>query len=45
MEEYITLIKATSFSEAILEQNAFNKVFSNSATVANFHCRASISLY
>lgn len=42
MEEYITLVTATSFSEAILEENAFNKVFNNSATVANFHWRANI---
>lgn len=45
MEEYITLIKATTFTEAILEQNVFNKVSDNSATVENFHCRANLSLY
>lgn len=47
MEEYITFIKATCFSEAeaILEQNVFNKVFDNSATVENFHCKANLSLY
>lgn len=44
MEEYITLIKAITFSEAILEQNVFNKVFDNSATVKNFHCRANLPL-
>lgn len=44
MAEYITLIKA-SFSEAILEQNALNNVFDNSATAENFHCRANLPLY
>lgn len=42
MEEYITLVTATSFSEAILEENVFIKVLNNSATVVNFHCRANI---